>query len=240
MLMMGFCMTALLGAQNLDPKDLETIAAAKYNKAYEVLDETQKTKVQKLLKTKLDVLSLAKQSGISESKSYQKELVNAQKSILMRMYLEQKRDSIVVSEEEIKSYYDEHLRDYTSVDVRTLVRKSPEDLEGYVKLLNDVSKEKRESEFIRLAKLYSSHPTKSRGGKMGFVGYGTIVQPFGKEAFKLEENTITQKPVKTILGYHLIYLKERKVVSYKKVKQKIENTLRMQKYKAWFDTIGPR
>ena len=61
-----------------------------------------------------------------------------------------------------------------------------------------------------------------------------MVQPFGKETFKLKDKEMTELPVKTTLGYHIIYVEERKVKPLEEVKAEIENTLKEKKYRETF------
>jgi parvulin-like peptidyl-prolyl isomerase len=72
---------------------------------------------------------------------------------------------------------------------------------------------------------------------MGFVGYSSVVQPFGKEAFALKENSFCQKPFETTLGWHALFVKEKRVTPLQKAKNRIEAILRRQKYKKWFETL---
>ena len=86
-----------------------------------------------------------------------------------------------------------------------------EPIEDPDKPLHD--QEKIENYFIRIAKKYSTCPTRALGGDLDWIYKGMVVQ---EEVVTLELiNTITQsekyvipEPVKTKLGYHIVLLCE--------------------------------
>lgn len=229
--------SATVFANKLSQKDLETIAKAKYHKSFNTLAQKEKQDIKKLLQKKLRVLSLAQKSDVSSSQKYKEQLENARKAILMNMYLKQKRDSIEVSHQEIQAYYKAHKRDYTQLHVRTIVRNNKEDIIKYIKILNNTPKQDLEEKFIELAKKYSQHPKKSSGGDMGYISYYTMAKPFGAKAFQLKPNTITQKAFATTLGWHIVYLKDKKITPLQNVEKNIEYKLRQDKYREWFRGI---
>ena len=63
---------------------------------------------------------------------------------------------------------------------------------------------KKGEKFSKLAKEFSLCPSKKRGGDLGAFTIGKMVREFEKAAFALQKNQITQIPVKTKFGYHII------------------------------------
>ncbi len=60
------------------------------------------------------------------------------------------------------------------------------------------------SKFEDIAKKHSTCPSRKKGGSLGEFGRGAMVKEFETAAFALKKNQITQIPVKTKFGYHII------------------------------------
>ncbi len=58
--------------------------------------------------------------------------------------------------------------------------------------------------FADVAKAESACPSKMQGGSLGVFGKGDMVPEFEKAVMELKEGEITQAPVKTAFGYHII------------------------------------
>jgi len=58
--------------------------------------------------------------------------------------------------------------------------------------------------FAKLAQDKSQCPSGKRGGDLGVFGRGMMVREFEKAAFALDKGQMTQTPVKTEFGWHLI------------------------------------
>ncbi|MCQ2345987.1 MAG: peptidylprolyl isomerase [Paludibacteraceae bacterium] len=67
------------------------------------------------------------------------------------------------------------------------------------------------ADFAMLARLYSEDPeTAKRGGELGFVGRGQLVNEFADVAFNLTDPKKVSRIVETEYGYHIIQLIEKK------------------------------
>ena len=62
---------------------------------------------------------------------------------------------------------------------------------------------------MRAARKYSTCPSGSSGGILGWFGRGDMVPAFEQAAFDLTPGQVSE-PVKTQFGYHLIYVISRK------------------------------
>jgi peptidyl-prolyl cis-trans isomerase C len=79
-----------------------------------------------------------------------------------------------------------------------LVKKQSEAVEILERLRNGES-------FANLAREFSiDKGSAKRGGDLGVFGRGMMVKPFEEAAFKLKKGEMTQEPVKTEFGYHII------------------------------------
>jgi len=229
--------TLLWASPHAQIRDKEMLAQSKYHQNYAALNRVMKKDIDEIYRKKITLIALAQKSGIMQNKTYQEQLEKAKENILLSIYLQKKKTSIIVSESEIKAYYRAHIRDYTLVHAYTIVRRNKEELLPHLDTLKATPKEKLLEVFKTLASHYSQHPRKNRGGDMGYIGLNTIVQPFGKKAFELREGTFTSEPFKTTLGWHLVYVAEQKVKPYEAIKKSVQGILRSQKYKAWFTKL---
>jgi len=74
-------------------------------------------------------------------------------------------------------------------------------------ILNQIKNGKN---FADLAKSRSTCPSGKSGGDLGFFKKGQMVKEFENAAFSMEKGQVTQKPVKTKFGYHIIKVTDKK------------------------------
>jgi|WetSurMetagenome_2_1015567.scaffolds.fasta_scaffold07520_4 peptidyl-prolyl cis-trans isomerase SurA len=81
--------------------------------------------------------------------------------------------------------------------------------------INDIYGKIREGiPFGELAKKYSDHKESAlKGGELSWFGTGEMINEFSEAAFSLVDTGSYTKPVRTIYGWHIIKLRERKIQS---------------------------
>ena len=146
-----------------------------------------------------------------------------------------------LKDKEINDYYDKEV--YGDIKVKHILI-SPDTTndmtsEDKTKAENDAKKEaediikklKKGEDFDKLAEKYSDDTaTAKKGGDLGWVSTGDMVEEFDAAAFKLEKGKYTTSPVKTTYGYHVIYkLDEKSKPKLKDVKKTIVEKLVKEK-----------
>ena len=105
------------------------------------------------------------------------------------------------SEENIKNFYNEYVKsfqEYTEVNASHILVKTKNEA------VSIINKLKSKSQFSDLAKTFSIGPSGKNGGNLGWFGPGQMVKEFEKAAFLIEKGNISQKPIKTKFGFHVI------------------------------------
>lgn len=108
-------------------------------------------------------------------------------------------------EEDARTYYDEHQNEF-EIDEVTANHILVEDESLAKEILQQL---KDGDDFEALAKEYSIDGTAENGGSLGSFGRGAMVQEFEEAAFALKSGEISDL-VKTIHGYHIIKVTEKK------------------------------
>lgn len=126
------------------------------------------------------------------------------------------REPLMPTEAEAREYYQSHRAEYERPPMVILsfvdLPKVPttEDEEDIVLRLEELAGATRDGEdFAELARIYSEGPSGPQGGDLGYFGRGDMVSEFEEVAFGLEIGEISD-PFKTVSGYHIVKLEDRK------------------------------
>ena len=93
----------------------------------------------------------------------------------------------------------------------------PEETKASHILVDDEQKAKdliaqlrRGADFAQLARENSKDPSAQRGGDLGYFAQSEMVPEFGAAAFAMRPGQISQEPVKTQFGWHIIKVEDRR------------------------------
>ena len=100
---------------------------------------------------------------------------------------------------------------------------------------------KKGAKFEQLAKDKSTDDgSKNKGGELGWSSARSYAQPFAETLVKLKKGEITQQPVKTSFGWHVIRLdgiRPLKIPPYEEVKGKVLQRVLQRKFAAYLEEL---
>lgn len=145
--------------------------------------------------------------------------------IELNLYRQKVADEIsVVTDEELEKAYE---RAY-EIGARHILVSDEKTAKEIIKKLDEA--EDKEATFQELAKEYGTDGTKDKGGDLGTFGQGAMISDFEDAAYALEVGTYTTEPVKTQVGYHVIYkYSEGEKKPFEEVKEELTEKLREKK-----------
>ncbi len=170
--------------------------------------------VERLIDQKL-AAAAARASGLASQPAVRKRLAMLQESYLNQIYIE-KRLGEMVSESRLRRAYRKSI---ALQPKREEVRARHILLKTEAAALAVLAEIKGGADFADLAARKSTGPSARNGGDLGFFGPGQMVPAFSAAAFALKPGEVTQKPVKTQFGWHVIKLEERRLSGQEDYKQ---------------------
>lgn len=192
----------------------------KENQQYFATEQGKEQLLQQLISFEL-MYNYAKEKELDKTSEYEAQLEILKKDLLIQAGIRSVLDSITVSDEEVKEFYEsnkEMFKGEESVRAKHILVDSEE------KAAHIRSEIEAGKSFEDAAQEYSSCPSSSQGGDLGTFTRGRMVPEFENAAFELELHEVSQ-PVQTQFGYHLIKVEEKTPAEAKSFEE-VENSLR--------------
>jgi peptidyl-prolyl cis-trans isomerase C len=179
----------------------------------------------------------AERKGIAKTAGYQSQMELARQSILIRELFEDYRSKNPVSDAEAKVEYDKFKAQATGTEYRA--RHILVDKEDEAKAL--IAQIKAGGNFEELAKKNSKDPgSGANGGDLDFAKADSYVPEFSQAMAKLKKGEMTDTPVKTQFGFHIIKLedtREAQFPAFDDVKGQIKQRQEGAKLQAYQETL---
>lgn len=172
------------------------------------------------------VLDAAKESGIENDPAFKEQMDNVKDQVARNVYLVKMADKSVTDEALKKLYQDRIAKapDVEEVHARHILVKTEEEAKELIQKLKDGG------DFNALAEEHTNDPSgKSNGGDLGFFAKQDMVPEFAEAAFKIEPGKVSDTPVKTQFGWHVIKVEEKRnrpKPSFEEVRSDLEEELR--------------
>ena len=163
--------------------------------------------------------------------------------ILAEAATEKYMKSHPVSETEVKAEYDAQVAHMPmEYKAQHILVDTKEKAEAIIKQLDEATTKKLDvgALFSKLAAADSKDPSGKNGGDLGWFGLQSMVKPFADAVAGLKKGEITQQPVQTQYGWHVIRLEDTRtppVPVFDDVKQQVETLTQRKKLQAYLDEL---
>ena len=179
----------------------------------------------------------AEKRGMTQSAEYKSQMELARQTILIRELFNEFSKKNPVTDAEVQGEYDKFKGQASGTEYRArhiLVEKE-DDAKGLIAQI------KGGASFEELAKKNSKDPGSGQnGGDLDFANPGSYVPEFSQALVKLKKGEMTDSPVKSQFGFHIIKLedtREAKFPPLEEVKPQIQQRLNQMKMAKFRDDI---
>ena len=167
-----------------------------------------------------------KQQGLSDQQA--RDIIRA--NLVQEAIYNKVTADVKVTDEQIKDYYEKNKAQYGTPETRLVRHVLVKDKALADRLYNQLNAPG--ADWAGIAKRYSQDPgSKNKGGRYTATK-GQVVPEFGKAAFSMKTNAVTE-PVKTQFGYHIIQalapIKKGTTTPFPQVKEAIRQQLTQDK-----------
>lgn len=148
----------------------------------------------------------AKKQGINRSAAYKAELKKIEEQALIALYIKQKLDE-AITEDALKAEYAKFVEQNPTED-EVQASHILVDTEDLAK--NIIAEIKGGADFAELAAKYSIDSNGKNGGKLNYFKKGDMVPEFASAVFSMNVGDVSDKPIKTMFGWHVVKVTDRR------------------------------
>ncbi|MBI4720837.1 MAG: peptidylprolyl isomerase [Chitinivibrionia bacterium] len=177
----------------------------------------------------------AVRSGLGEDEEIRARLLQVKKDLIAdRLVQRVVQERAVVSEAEVRAYYERHKREYTNEFSVSHV------LVATMEEAVMVKERLKHEPFDRVARMYSLDKDSRHGGDLGFLSKGNMMPEFEDAVFRMAVGDVSDI-IESEFGYHVITLRDirpaKQEVSFEDFKEEIAGRLMMKKRTAVYDSL---
>ena len=198
--------------------------------------EGRKLVLEQLIGNKL-LLQDARRNLVEGEAEFRAQLARLKDNLLISYVGSKIVAGVSVSDKEIEDYYEENKEKFMGEETVNASHILVASREMALEVLEKIKS--GEMSFEDAAKAYSSCPSKDNGGNLGDFGRGQMVPEFDKAVFEMEIGAISEEPVETQFGFHLIKLNskaEASIAPLSEIKPQLAEMLVGEKRRAAYES----
>jgi peptidyl-prolyl cis-trans isomerase C len=162
--------------------------------------------LQKMIATKI-VSEKGYADGLQNDKEVKEKVKDAESQFVAETYVHRAIQP-KITDAKVKERYDELSAKFKPTDevrARHILVKTEAEANDVIKQL------KGGADFAKLAESKSTDKGSAKqGGDLGYFGHDAMVKPFADAAFAMKKGDVSEKPVKTEFGYHVIKVEDKR------------------------------
>jgi peptidyl-prolyl cis-trans isomerase C len=177
----------------------------------------------------------AEKEGISKDAKVNDQLQLARMNVIVDAGLQKWLETHPVTDEELRPEYDAQ------------VAQMPKEYHARHILVDDQAKAdkltkdlKAGGDFAKLAEKNSKDPSSKQGGDLGWFTLDTMVKPFADAVAALQPGQMTEAPVQSQFGWHIIKLEESRATAappFEEVKDRVKVFVQRKKLQTYLDDL---
>lgn len=198
---------AVVEGEQITRQDLEQLKVKMAGQVPQVANMPLEALYQGLLDraiTEKLLLKQAREQDLAEDPQVKEQMQAVENELIQRAYLARAVEERI-TDEQLQEAYQQFLKDNPAqqeVKARHILVETEEKAKELIEQL------KGGADFEELAKTASTGPSGPRGGDLGWFAKDAMVPEFAEAAFSLEKGQITEEPVKTQFGWHVIKVED--------------------------------
>lgn len=181
------------------------------------------------------VQNKAEAAGLENDPEVKQQMDMARQQIIRSIYVQRAVDK-EISDADLKKKYDEAIGKTPPVEE---IEAAHILVDSEQKAKDIIAKLKAGGDFTKLAAENSSDPgNKDKGGELGWFAKGDMVPEFSDAAFKIAKGQVSDAPVKTQFGWHVIKVEDKRTKpkpTFEETKTALQNEVRREKLEGMLD-----
>lgn len=231
---------ATVGGESITQAEADTILKAQRITFDKLKAEDKKNVLNQLIDRKV-LANSAYKTNVINTPIYKETLEKLKKDLALQLWMGDIAKKIVVNEQTIKSYYEKNKQKFKKpleLKANHILLKTEAEAKVIIDAL--LKSKNLKADFVKMAKNKSTDPAGANGGDLGWFTTDKMIPEFSVAAASLKVGSMSNKPVKTKYGYHIIYLdgkKEATLLNYNEVKNDIKQFLSSEQFNAKIENI---